>query len=110
MLPEYTSSALLDFARPDNETAMRRAIEDVRHRFGTTYPLVIGGKRVTTSETFQSHNPANPSECVGNFSKATVAHVQEAVDAALAAFPGWAAIPYEERANVLLRAAGILRR
>jgi 1-pyrroline-5-carboxylate dehydrogenase len=110
MLSEYTSSALLDFARPENEAAMRGAIQGVRSRFGTTYPLVIGGRRVTTPETFQSHNPANPSECVGNFSKAGVAHVQEAVDAALAAFPGWAAIPYEERANVLLRAAGILRR
>jgi 1-pyrroline-5-carboxylate dehydrogenase len=110
MLQEYTSSALLDFARPDNETAMRGAIQVVRSRFGTTYPLVIGGRRVTTPETFQSHNPANPSECVGNFSKASVAHVQEAVDAAAAAFPGWSSIPHAERANVLLRAAGILRR
>jgi 1-pyrroline-5-carboxylate dehydrogenase len=110
MLSEYTSSALLDFARPDQDAAMRGAIQGVRSRFGTTYPLVIGGRRVTTPETFQSANPANPSECVGNFSKATVAHVREAVDAAAAAFPGWAAIPYAERANVLLRAAGILRR
>src|SRR5262245_8307953 len=99
MLSEYTSRALLDFAHPETETAMGGATHDPPTRLGPTYPLVIGGRRVTTPETFQSHNPANPSECVGNFSKASVAHVQEAVDAAAKAFPDWAAIPYEERAN-----------
>ena len=110
MLPEYTSSALLDFARPENETGMRAALETTRSQFGKTYPLVIGGQRITTPETFQSHNPANPSECVGNFAKATPDHVSQALDAATKAFDGWKAIPAQERAQVLMRAAGILRR
>ena len=110
MLSEFRSDAPLDFSRADAESEMRTALERVRSGFGATYPIVIGGKRVTTKETFQSKNPANPSECVGNFAKATVEHVQEAVAAADRAFDSWRWVPAEERANVLLRAAGILRR
>ena len=110
MLPEFRSSAFLDYSRSEAETGMRGALEQVRSKFGTTYPIVIGGKRITTKETFQSKNPANPSECVGNFSKATIEHVHDAVAAAEKAFESWRWIPPEERANVLLRAAGLLRR
>jgi len=110
MLPEFHSAPMLDFARPDAEAGMREALEQARSKFGTTYPLVIGGKRITTKETFQSKNPANPSECVGNFSKATVEHVNDAVAAAEKAFQSWSRVPPEERADVLLRAAGLLRK
>ncbi len=110
MLPEFESAPMLDFSRPEAEEGMREALERVRSKFGTTYPLVIGGKRITTKETFQSKNPANPSECVGNFSKATVEHVNDAVAAADRAFASWSLVPPEERAEVLLRAAGILRK
>src|SRR5438034_321803 len=105
MLPEFHSAPMLDFARPDAEAGMRQTLEQARSKFGTTYPLVIGGKRITTKETFQSKNPANASECVGNFSKATVEHVNDAVAAAEKAFQSWSRIPPEERADVLLRAA-----
>ena len=110
MLPEFHSAAMLDYSRSDVETGMREALGQVRSKFGATYPLVIGGKRITTKETFQSKNPANPSECVGNFSKATVEHVNDAVAAAEKAFQSWSRIPPEERADVLLRAAGLLRK
>ncbi len=109
MSSEFHSAPMLDFSRPENEAGMRQALEQVRSKFGTTYPLVIGGKRITTKETFQSKNPANPSECVGNFSKATVEHVNDVVAAAEKAFPSWSRIPSKERAAVLLRAAGLLR-
>jgi len=110
MLPEFHSAAMLDFTRPEAQAGMREALENVRSKFGATYPIVIGGTRTTTKETFQSKNPANPSECVGNFSKGTVEHVSEAVAAAEKAFPSWSRIPPEERADVLLRAAGLLRK
>jgi 1-pyrroline-5-carboxylate dehydrogenase len=110
MLPEFTSAPMLDFARPEAEAGMREALERVRAKFGTTYPLVIGGKRITTKDTFQSKNPANPSEIVGNFSKAAVEHVDDAVAAADKAFQSWAWTTPQTRAEVLLRAAEILRR
>ena len=110
MLPQFTSTAMLDYSRPENEAGMSGALKQVRSRFGATYPLVIGGKRIATPETFQSANPANPSECVGNFAKGTVEHVGQAVEAALEAFESWRWTPHDERADVLLRAAGLLRK
>jgi len=110
MLPEFHSAPMLDYTRPEHEAAMSEALERVRSEFGKTYPLVIGGKRITTKETFQTKNPANPGDCIGNFSKGAPEHVGQAVDAAEKAFQTWRFIAPEERANVLLRAAGILRR
>ena len=110
MLQEFRSTPMLDYARPEAESGMREAIERVRSKFGTTYPLVIGGKRITTKDTFQSKNPSNPSEAVGTFAKATVEHVNEAVAAAEKAFRSWSEVSSEERAEVLFRAAEILRR
>jgi 1-pyrroline-5-carboxylate dehydrogenase len=110
MLPEFRSEPLADYGRPEAESAQRAALDHVRSAFGATYPLVIGGKRVPTSETFQSQNPANPSDCVGRFAKATAKHVGEAIAAAEKAFESWRWIPADERASVLLRAASLLRR
>ncbi len=110
MLSEFRSELMVDFARPDAEAAQRAAIDRVRSQFGATYPLVIGGKRITTDETFQSTNPSNPGEVVGVFSKGTRDHAEQAVAAAEKAFETWRWMPPDERANVLLRAASILRR
>jgi len=43
MLPEFRSTALLDYSRSEAETGMREALGQVRSKFGTTYPIVIGG-------------------------------------------------------------------
>jgi 1-pyrroline-5-carboxylate dehydrogenase len=101
---------MVDFARPDAEAAQRAAIDRVRSQFGATYPLVIGGKRLTASETFQSTNPSNPGDVIGVFSKGGREHVEQAMSAAEAAFESWRWMPPDERANVLLRAASLLRR
>jgi 1-pyrroline-5-carboxylate dehydrogenase len=110
MLSEFQNAALLDFSRSENEKGMKCALETVRGQLGRTHPLVIGGRRVESSDTFQSVNPADPSQCVGNFAKATAEHVNQAVEAADRAFESWRWVPPVERANVLLRVAGIMRR
>jgi 1-pyrroline-5-carboxylate dehydrogenase len=110
MLPEYKTTTYLDFGRSENEKGMQCALETVRGQLGKTHPLVIDGRRVETGDTFQSTNPSDPSQCIGNFAKATVDHVSQAVAAADRAFETWSRVPAEERANVLLRVAGIMRR
>ena len=109
MLPEYRSTTYLDYSRPEHDAGMREALALVRSQAAASHPLVIGGKRIQTSATFQSFNPSNPSESLGTFAKGGSEHVPMAVEAATKAFPAWAAISPEERANVLLRIAGILR-
>src|SRR5512146_492328 len=55
-------------------------------------------------------NPADPSDVIAEFPSATAADVDRAVEAAIAAFPAWRAMPAPERGRVLWRAADIARR
>ena len=55
-------------------------------------------------------NPADNTDIIAEFPLATAADVRSAVDAAMAAFPGWRKTPGPERGRVLWRAADIARR
>jgi 1-pyrroline-5-carboxylate dehydrogenase len=71
-------------------------------------PLVIGGKDVSTSETFEAVMPHRKSHVLADVAKGGPEHVQQAVDAARAAHEEWSRTPWHERAAVFLRAAELL--
>lgn len=85
------------------------AIAKVRAELGHTYPLFIDGRERPTAETTASFNPAQREEVVGRVASATPQDVADAVTAAKAAYPAWRRTPYEERAAIIERAAGIVR-
>jgi len=107
---EFTNEAFIDFTRPENRKKMEEALASVHSQFGREYPLTIGGENVTTTAKIQSTNPANPSEVIGVFQKATVDMANQAVQAAAKAFEKWKRVPAEERVACLYRAAEILRK
>ena len=109
-LPEFRNEPLTDFSNPENAAAMERALAEVRSQFGRTYPLIIGGERITTGETIASRNPANPSEVVGYVASATVELANRAIEVANEAFTSWRTVPAEQRADYLFRAAAEMRR
>jgi aldehyde dehydrogenase (NAD+) len=76
----------------------------------TEYGNFIDGKWVdsTTGETFTSANPADRNEVVGTFASSGPKDVDQAVQAALRAYPDWMLTPVPERADYLLRVALIL--
>jgi acyl-CoA reductase-like NAD-dependent aldehyde dehydrogenase len=67
----------------------------------------VGGEwaPARNGRTYQKHNPANPSEIVGDFPSSGEEDVAVSVEAAAEAFPGWADTPAAGRAAVLMRAA-----
>jgi acyl-CoA reductase-like NAD-dependent aldehyde dehydrogenase len=68
--------------------------------------LVIGGEPVSGAEApYPVYNPARPGEVVLLAPSASLAQLDQAVDAARAAQPDWAAVPFEERV-ARLEAAG----
>src|SRR5204863_6532263 len=71
-------------------------------------PLVIGGKEIRTGETFQAVMPHDKDHVLADVHKGGPEHVQQAIDAAGAAWHDWARTPWEERAAVFLRAAELL--
>jgi RHH-type proline utilization regulon transcriptional repressor/proline dehydrogenase/delta 1-pyrroline-5-carboxylate dehydrogenase len=55
-----------------------------------------------------AHNPARPAHVIGHWACATVKDADDAVAAALKAFPGWRGTPVTQRAAVLDRAADLM--
>src|SRR6266700_6546926 len=105
----FVNEPLTDFTKEENARKMRSAIEKVRGQLGCEYDLIIGGKRVKTSDKIRSINPAAPSQGVGVHQTAGKEHVDPAVHAALKAFANWSRTSVEERASLLFRVADVMR-
>ncbi|HEY6204900.1 MAG TPA: L-glutamate gamma-semialdehyde dehydrogenase [Chthoniobacterales bacterium] len=106
----YENAPLTNFAYPENQEKMRTALREVRERFGREYPLVINGEKVFTGKTIPSLNPSAPDQVVGDVAEAGIEEADRAVEAARAAFEKWRWTPFEERCQLLERAADIMER
>src|SRR5437899_2885646 len=109
MATEFRNEPLTDFSKEENAAAMRAAIEQVKSELGREYPLVIGGERIKTENKFDSINPSNRTQVVGKFQKATKELANRAVETAYETFQTWRNVPAEERAQLLFRAAELMR-
>src|SRR6266705_3447502 len=103
----FVNEPLTDFTKEENARKMRAAIEKVRGQLGREYDLIIGGRRVKTTDKIKSLNPAKPSQLVGIHQKAGKEHVEPAMRAALAAFETWSQTSFEERASLLYIPLGV---
>ena len=105
----FVTEPFFDFRKEENARRMRAAIAKVRGQLGCEYDLIIGGKRVKTTDKIKSLNPAKPSEIVGIHQKAGREHVEPAMKAALHAFESWKNTTVEERASLVFRVGDLLR-
>ncbi|WP_227996542.1 L-glutamate gamma-semialdehyde dehydrogenase [Nocardia australiensis] len=72
-------------------------------------PLVIGGKhRPGIGERHDIVTPHRHRHVLGTYTNTTHSEARGAVDAAIAAAPGWRALSFDERAAIFLRAADLL--
>lgn len=110
MVAPYKQEPLTDFSVEKNQEEFLAALKKVESYLGQDYDLVIGGKRVSTEEKIVVTNPANKEEVIGRVSKADKKIVDEAMEVALEAFEKWRKFKPEARADILFRAAAIVRR
>jgi 1-pyrroline-5-carboxylate dehydrogenase len=71
-------------------------------------PLVIGGREVRTGKLAQAVMPHRHAHVLADVHQGGAAEVQQAIEAALRAQREWAALPWEARASVFLKAAELL--
>ena len=109
MLSEFKNEPDTDFTQEANRRKQCDAIESVLRQLGREYDLVIGGERLKSSRKFTSINPSDKSQIVGAFQSATQEQAVQAIETATAAFQTWKQVPAKERADVLFRAANLLR-
>ncbi len=109
-IPKFKNEPLTDFSKKSNRLKQEKALRDVEAGFGTHYPNIIGGRRITGGETIASHNPSDPSQVVGYFQKGSVDDALKALDAGLTAFEKWKLVAPAKRAALLFKAARVMRR
>ena len=71
-------------------------------------PMYIGSKEVRTNKKGTLHPPHEIAHTLGTYSEGNEKHVQQAIDAALAAKETWANMDWESRANIFLKAADLM--
>ena len=106
----YKHEPFTDFSVEANKQAYLDALAKVESQLGSDYPLIIGGERITTEEKIVSYNPANKTEVIGSVSKASKDLAEKAMQEADKAFQSWKKVKPEVRADVLFKAATIIRR
>lgn len=110
MVVPYTHEPFTDFTVEENRQKMLDAIRQVESEIGEEYPLIIGGERVMTEEKITVVNPAKKDEVLGYVSKANKDLAERAMKTADETFQTWRKSDPRFRADILFRAAAIVRR
>lgn len=84
--------------------ATLKTLKSTRHDI----PMYIGGQEVRTGWTKTFHPPHEIAHTLGHYHEGDETHVQQAIDAALAAKDAWAALSWENRAAIFLKAADLI--
>lgn len=71
-------------------------------------PMYIGGKEVRSENKSRVSPPHDHKHTLGHFHKSDKKHVEQAIDAALAAKKQWGELSWEHRASIFLRAADLI--
>ncbi|MEI3606228.1 L-glutamate gamma-semialdehyde dehydrogenase [Pseudogracilibacillus sp. SE30717A] len=110
MVVPYKHEPFTDFSIEENKRQMEEALKKVEAELGREYPLIINGERVTTEDKIVSVNPANKEEVIGYVSKANREIAERAMKVADETFETWRKSDPVFRADILFRAAAIVRR
>jgi 1-pyrroline-5-carboxylate dehydrogenase len=92
---------------PERTTLMAK-YHEFKDRSPIDVPMYIGGNKVTTAHKKALTMPHDHQQVLGYYNQGDASHVAAAIDAALAAKSAWAALPWQDRAAVFLRAADLL--
>jgi len=71
-------------------------------------PMYIGGKEVTTGNLVTLSPPHDHQHSLGAYHAGSKEHVNQAIDAAMAAKEQWISLSWEHRASIFLKAADLL--
>jgi 1-pyrroline-5-carboxylate dehydrogenase len=71
-------------------------------------PMYIGGEEVRTGNKVALHPPHERKHTLGHFHVGDEQHIRKAIDVALAAKEAWAAMSWESRAAIFLKAADLI--
>ncbi len=107
---EYQTQSLTDFSQKKEKKAYLEGLKKVRSYLGKTYPLIINGERIFSNNIIKSINPANHQEIIGQISQAGIKEASLAMEVAQESFKTWKKVAAKVRADVLFKAANIMKK
>ena len=111
-LDEFKNEPFTDFTTAENKAAMEEAIVEVTSELGKKYPVIVNGEKIELESTFQSINPSDKIQVIGEFSDADSDAenlVNKSIESATVAFETWRKVSATERAEYLFKAADVIR-
>jgi len=109
MATKITYATLGGDSLDDLHRSLDEAIANAPQTFGREHALHINGEHVKADTQFEDRSPIDTSILLGRFQRGTKEHVRAAVAAARAAYPAWAALPWQERLAYVRRIADAIR-
>ncbi|HLT88656.1 MAG TPA: L-glutamate gamma-semialdehyde dehydrogenase [Sphingobacterium sp.] len=107
-VPTPVNEPVNSYAPGTKERALlEEAIKEARSQ-EVDVPMYIGGKEVRTGNKAKLTPPHDHQHVLGYYHEGTKSHVEEAIDAALAAKEKWENLPWEQRAAIFLKAAELI--
>lgn len=98
----------LSVASEEIHQAYESAVLEAKKNFGREYPNVVNGKTITSSLQTETLSPINTEWVIAKFPKQKAEIVDQAVRAAKNAFPGWKAVPWQQRVELCRKAAALM--
>ncbi|TND09327.1 MAG: delta-1-pyrroline-5-carboxylate dehydrogenase, group 1 [Bacteroidetes bacterium] len=107
-VPAAVNEPIKSYAPGSPERAeLKKMLEQLRSA-ELDIPMYIGGKEVRSGDKVRLAPPHDHKHTLGYFHKSGKEHIQQAIDAALAAKEKWAALSWEHRASIFLKAAELI--
>ena len=107
-VPQPSNEPVLAYASGSPERALLEATIKEMKAVQTDIPMTIGGEKVYTDNKIALHPPHELSHVLGHFSRGTKEHVEQAIDAALAAKDAWEDMAWHDRAAIFLKVADLI--
>ena len=106
--PAAHNEPIKDYSPGSPERASLKTRLEQLDRERIEIPMVIGGRDVTSGDIFEAVKPHDTKHILGDVHQGKPEHVKRAIEAAHAAHRDWAALSWEDRAGIFLRAAEML--
>ncbi|HPZ89077.1 MAG TPA: L-glutamate gamma-semialdehyde dehydrogenase, partial [Flavihumibacter sp.] len=106
--PLPANEPVLNYAPGSPEKIAQKKVLAELKKKEADIPMYIGGRAVRTGKKVAIHPPHEKDHVLGYFHEGNKNHVQQAIDAALKAKASWAAMSWENRAAIFLKAADLI--
>ena len=107
-VPEPVNETILNYAPGSKERELLKAALTEARSKQIDVPMYINGKEVRNDNKVAMRPPHDHQHILGHYNQGDKSHIEEAINAALAAKSFWENLAWEHRAAIFLKAADLI--